>query len=238
MFSIFFLQRHDNMSQKFECLNGIFLNITVFSVVKFSQSINQSLCCYSWGIGHKHDSTRHSSPKSIYSIVSPTVYLFFDVCFQIGAPRIFRSPSLFFLFPSGFRVKAYRVMLSSGLRKVWPIHLQRVCRISWTAPVSTMLPRCVKWSTSSIALTPSVTETVLVEFTWGSCSFRYGYSACDVFGLFLHLLLCITMGQESQIVSKSSSSSCDWDVHLYTMSFLWRGLFHDPVDRKVEQETR
>ena len=35
-----------------------------------------------------------------------------------------------FLFPSGFQVKGCRVILSTGLRRVWPIHLQCLCRIS------------------------------------------------------------------------------------------------------------
>ena len=49
-------------------------------------------------------------------------------CLQIAAPSVSRSSS--FPLPSGFQVKACRVMLSTGLRIVWPINLQRLCRIS------------------------------------------------------------------------------------------------------------
>ena len=71
-----------------------------------------------WGIRLLQDSTSYPIPDSV-SPTLPIASYFFEVYFQIVAPRVTRSSS--FPFPSGFHVKTCRVM--TGLRRVCPFHL-------------------------------------------------------------------------------------------------------------------
>ena len=95
---------------------------------RINQSINQSKPSLPL-LGHRPPRRFHQAFRS-WANLSNCIQLY--PVSLTSASRSRRNVFLgIVLFSStGFHVKACRVMLSTELRKVWPIHLQRFCRIS------------------------------------------------------------------------------------------------------------
>ena len=133
-----------------------------------SATINQSIKAFiapPGCIGREQDSACNSGPESISPIDSSYIQFLGRLLPDHGVTS---SSVILFCFPpmNPTQVKACRVMLSTGLRRMWPIHLQCLCRIFsstgiWqlqaTGHQGFFLDSCWQRSVSRRSLQPSTT---------------------------------------------------------------------------------
>ena len=96
--------------------SGIFSTFLGFVKSIINQSINAS---FPHGIGWQQGYARHSGPEP----VSPSSFISF-LWSQLQGCGTTRSKAVIFPSTRVFQNKACHVILSPGLRRVWPIHLQ------------------------------------------------------------------------------------------------------------------